>query len=554
MPHPFRRAAALASIVCAAGLAAAAPADASHLRGGTLSAEFTPDGTMNVYASWQERSLSCSGGGPGDTALNVNIEAPSTTSRSVNVTMPLVRCNGQLAEWRGSETVDAATLLGEPLTNGVYKLSASDCCRVGGIMNASSSGSVSLQAEVRRSTGAATGSPRYVGTTATGSSKGYDYFGDVSAEDPDGAAVAYALTQRTDNTRPDFDAEGPDTVIGSVSGSDVFAPASLTGTWTVGQYWAMKVRARDADGDLSTLDQLVDVTDNVPPQLNAPTTYTVTAGSSATFALNGTDADTGQTLTINRTSGPAWATLSTTPGNPATGAVTLAPPAGTTGRFAVSQYVVDDHPTVSLLDSKTTIVTVVPAKPVFSATPERVSADASPTFTFAAAEGSTFECRVDEGEWAACTSPFTPTGLRAGPHSLAVRAIDPSTGVAGEVETFEWEIAAPAAAAPHAAAPAAAPAACVSGRKMRLNWKIGKRHGRVRGVVVTRNSRRVAKLGGTARKATVDLRGLPAGTFRVRIVATTVKGTKLVGTRTYRTCRGTGIKSTQPRLTLKPQR
>jgi hypothetical protein len=36
----------------------------------------------------------------------------------------------------------------------------------------------------------------------------------------------------------------------------------------------------------------------------------------------------------------------------------------------------------------------------------------------------------------------------------------------------------------------------------------------------------------------VDLRGLPKGTFKVRITALTVTGKTIRGTRTYRTCRG----------------
>jgi hypothetical protein len=38
-------------------------------------------------------------------------------------------------------------------------------------------------------------------------------------------------------------------------------------------------------------------------------------------------------------------------------------------------------------------------------------------------------------------------------------------------------------------------------------------------------------------KATVDLRGLPRGSFRVKITAITVGGKRLTSTRRYRTCR-----------------
>src|SRR5205814_549189 len=38
--------------------------------------------------------------------------------------------------------------------------------------------------------------------------------------------------------------------------------------------------------------------------------------------------------------------------------------------------------------------------------------------------GSTFECRVDEGVWTACTGPHTTSALREGSHTFDVRATD----------------------------------------------------------------------------------------------------------------------------------
>ncbi|HXY84198.1 MAG TPA: Ig-like domain-containing protein [Gaiellaceae bacterium] len=64
---------------------------------------------------------------------------------------------------------------------------------------------------------------------------------------------------------------------------------------------------------------------------------------------------------------------------------------------------------------------------------------ATPTFTFDSTEpGSTFECRVDGGAWAACTSPKTFAGLTDNLHTVDVRAIDPAGNVDPTPATWTW--------------------------------------------------------------------------------------------------------------------
>lgn len=68
--------------------------------------------------------------------------------------------------------------------------------------------------------------------------------------------------------------------------------------------------------------------------------------------------------------------------------------------------------------------TVAPDAPVFSEDPD--DATNAPRFSFGGATDSTFECRIDNGSWAPCTSPFEPTGLADGPHRIDVRQLDPA--------------------------------------------------------------------------------------------------------------------------------
>jgi hypothetical protein len=59
--------------------------------------------------------------------------------------------------------------------------------------------------------------------------------------------------------------------------------------------------------------------------------------------------------------------------------------------------------------------------------PTGTTSDATPTFTFASTEaGSSYECRVDDAGFAACSSPETTQVLSDGSHRFEVRATDPA--------------------------------------------------------------------------------------------------------------------------------
>jgi len=73
--------------------------------------------------------------------------------------------------------------------------------------------------------------------------------------------------------------------------------------------------------------------------------------------------------------------------------------------------------------------------------PSNPSGNATPTFTFSSSEtGSTFECRVDAGSWAACTSPHTTAALDDGNHTFDVRATDAAGNTDGTPASRTWSI------------------------------------------------------------------------------------------------------------------
>jgi hypothetical protein len=87
-----------------------------------------------------------------------------------------------------------------------------------------------------------------------------------------------------------------------------------------------------------------------------------------------------------------------------------------------------------------TIDTVGPETTIDSS-PSDPSSSADASFTFSADEaGSTFECQLDGGGWAACTSPNNYTGLAGGSHTFEVRATDPTGNVDATPATFSWTI------------------------------------------------------------------------------------------------------------------
>lgn len=70
-----------------------------------------------------------------------------------------------------------------------------------------------------------------------------------------------------------------------------------------------------------------------------------------------------------------------------------------------------------------TVDTIAPVTTITTAPPVQ-SDQPSATFEFESNEEATFECRLNAGAFAACTSPHEVTGLQPGRHTFEVRAVD----------------------------------------------------------------------------------------------------------------------------------
>ena len=186
------------------------------------------------------------------------------------------------------------------------------------------------------------------------------------------------------------------------------------------------VKATDAASNSATATQGFEV-DGTPPSvaIDSGPTGTIT-DTTPTFTFSGTDAHGPVTFLCSLDSGTAsFAGCS----GPET-AHTLEPARGRRahlqgpGQRCGGQHRGGDS-LVHRSDSP-------PAAPDTTITkgPKKKTTKRRPKFKFASTQaGSTFQCKVDKRQFAACASPFTPRKLKLGKHVLKVRAIGP-TGVA----------------------------------------------------------------------------------------------------------------------------
>jgi hypothetical protein len=140
------------------------------------------------------------------------------------------------------------------------------------------------------------------------------------------------------------------------------------------------------------------------------------------------------------------ATLSAT-GQTATGWFYGLPLPALDGKYTLDVLAADKlgnaTPTASPTVSVFTIKTTPPPSPAITSAPPNPSTSTSAQFAFTdSATGTTFQCELDAGAFAGCTSPTSYSNLTAGSHTFEVRAVD----AAGNVSTataYSWTISPP---------------------------------------------------------------------------------------------------------------
>jgi len=197
------------------------------------------------------------------------------------------------------------------------------------------------------------------------------------------------------------------------------------------------VRAKDAVGNTdpspASNGWTIDRSALPPPTITAP------AGGSVTSL---------RTVTVAGTA-PADAGVEVLEGTSSRGTATAQPDG--TWSVNVTELPDGDHTFTArttvggvssgLSNSRTiTVDTVAPDTGIGSA-PASLSASGSADFAFSSPDGgTTFECRLDTGAFASCSSPLTYSGLADGAHDVDVRAIDAAGNVDPTPASHGWTV------------------------------------------------------------------------------------------------------------------
>jgi hypothetical protein len=191
-------------------------------------------------------------------------------------------------------------------------------------------------------------------------------------------------------------------------------------------------------------------TQQQPPSVTAFNRITAASSnaSSLQFSLTFSESVSGLTTSDLSVGGGAsgWTVTGLTGSGAGPYTVTVDGSAGTDGTvsLALAANAVVGSGMLAPTDTQTsqtiTVDRVVPAAPTLGTTPSSPTNSTSASVTITGAEaGGTFQCKLDSGSYAVCTSPYTTSGLGDGSHTLYVLQVDAALNT-GTPVTTTWTV------------------------------------------------------------------------------------------------------------------
>jgi hypothetical protein len=255
---------------------------------------------------------------------------------------------------------------------------------------------------------------------------------------PSGATVGTPVTLDGTSSQGDaplacswsFENQDGSTVYETQTGCQIQKTFQVVGTKYV------KLTVTDIDGDTSSNKQTFDVAaaSAPPPADTTPPDTTIVSGPSGvtndntpTFTYSSTESGSSFQCRVDAGTWVGctspWTTSALADGAH-TVAVRATDAAGNTDPTPATQSF--------------TIDTVAPTSTITSA-PAPTATGKSVTIGFTSNDPTAhFQCQLDGGSWAACVSPYTASGLKAGAHTFSVRAIDPAGNVQSPATSIGW--------------------------------------------------------------------------------------------------------------------
>jgi hypothetical protein len=233
------------------------------------------------------------------------------------------------------------------------------------------------------------------------------------------AECGSTVTLYTDDQCTSLAATGSATTFNS-PGIPVTVPANQPTT-----FWATATDVANNTSDCSSASATY-VEDSIPPAVSVDSGPSgTTTDTTPTFTFSGTDAVGPITFQCSIDTGVASFGACSGPGNADTPPSPLA-----AGSHTFRVQATDAAGNSAVATHSFTVEIPQPPDTAITKGPKNKTTKRRPKFKFTSTQaGSTFQCKVDKGQFARCTSPFKPPKLGLGKHVLKVRAIGP-TGVA----------------------------------------------------------------------------------------------------------------------------